>query len=276
MAEVTDGAAAPAEPVEEVKPAPGAEEQKPETGAADETAQPEQETTEQQEQRKQSKFQRRLDRQKTARIQAETERDLLKAEIAKRDAQSNQQPKNDGEPKREQFEDYESYLRAVAKYDAKQETAATLKADREAQSKNKPDAGKEKLAKDWVEREKTFQAATKDYETTVAPFIEEDLGSFAFEARQAILESEVGPNLLHYLATHSDDADRISGLSSVRQVAELGKLEIKVSAAPKKTTTAPAPITPVNGGKTSSKDVEKMSNDEYRAFRKTQGARWAR
>jgi hypothetical protein len=279
MPEVTQaGELAPAPAVEE-KPAPVAEEQKTET-AADVTADPEQETTEQQEAKKQSKFQRRLDRQKTARIQAETRAEIAERRVAELEAQSKPQPK-EGEPKREDFpDDYEAYLRAVARYDAKQETAATLKAEREArQGKEKQGteaARNEKLAKDWTEREKTFQAATKDYEETVTPFVDDELQSFSQQARMAIVESEVGPNLLFHLATHLEEAERIAGLSPVRQIAELGKLEDKISAPPKKTTSAPAPISPVNGGKTASKDISKMSQEEYEQHRKSQGARWAR
>lgn len=278
MPEVTQaGELAPA--VVEEKPAPVAEDQKTEP-AADVTAEPEQETTEQQEAKKQSKFQRRLDRQKTARIQAETRADIAERRVAELEAQSKPQPAS-GEPKREDFpDDYEAYLRAVARHDARQETAATLKAEREArQGKEKQGteaARNEKLAKDWTEREKTFQSATKDYEETVMPFVDDELQSFSQQARMAIVESEVGPNLLHHLATHLEEAERIAGLSPNRQIAELGKLEEKISAPPKKTTSAPAPITPVNGGKTASKDISKMSQEEYEQHRKSQGARWAR
>lgn len=283
---VQAGELAPVVP-EETKPAPAAEEQKTEQpAAAEETAQPE-ETTEQQEAKKQSKFQRRLDRQKTARIQAETRAEIAEKRLAELEAQSKPQPSGEKEPQRNDIDPktgaeytYEDYLRAVAKYDAKQETDKTLKAEREArQGKEKQGteaARNEKLAKDWTEREKTFQSATKDYEETVMPFVDDELQSFSQQARMAIVESEVGPNLLHHLATHLEEAERIAGLSPNRQIAELGKLEEKISAPPKKTTSAPAPITPVNGGKTASKDISKMSQEEYEQHRKSQGARWAR
>lgn len=261
-------------------PAPVADAQKTDTGATDETAQQtEQETTEQQEAKKQSKFQRRLERQKTARIQAETRAQIAEERIRELEARTQQQPKDDAEPKREAFEDYEAYLRAVAKHDAKQETAAALKAEREARQgkeKSTADAARsDKLAREWSEREKDFEAANKDYQKVVGPYVEEELSGLSYQARQAIVESDVGPGLLFHLANHPEDAERIADLSPVRQIAELGKLETKLSAAPKKQTNAPAPTSPVSGGKTATKDISRMTTEEYRAHRKSQGARWA-
>jgi hypothetical protein len=168
-------------------PAPAAEVQKATPATPEETVV--EETPEQQEARKQSKFQRRLERQKTARIAAETEAKLLREERdglrAKLESQGKQSQES-AEPKREDFADYEAYLRAVAKHDAKQETAAALKAEREAQAgkdkKEQDTAGSEKVAKAWSEREASFQAATKDYETVVEPFVAEDLKTFSKEA----------------------------------------------------------------------------------------------
>ena len=63
------------------QPAPGADEQKPIPTEAEDTSEVA-ETTEQQEAKKQSKFQRRLDRQKSARVAAETETRLLREQLA--------------------------------------------------------------------------------------------------------------------------------------------------------------------------------------------------
>jgi hypothetical protein len=262
-------------PVEEVKkdePAAVAEEPKTDDAVIEEPA--DAETTEQQEAKKQSKFQRRLERQKTARIEAETESRLLRERIAVLEAQGKPIQGND-EPQRDDFEDYESYLRAITKYDAKQVAAEALKTEREqAQGREKQSASQEKTAKAWVEREKAFQGVTKDYDDVVAPFVEEDLGSLSANARSLIVDSEVGPQLLYHLANHPEVMDRIADLSSVRQIAELGKLEDKLSTPAKKTTSAPAPANHVNTGKTGQKDPAKMDQTEYRAWMKANGSRF--
>lgn len=264
--------------VEELQKTPvaAAEEQKTDV-ATDESV--ETETTEQQEERKQSKFQRRLERQKTARIAAETENRMLRERLEKLEAQS-KPTQEDAEPKRDDFEDYESYLRALTKYDAKQTAAAELKAAREqAQTREKQSSevqAKEAIAKNWTEREAAFSNATPDYDEVTTSFAEEELGSFSYGARQMIVDSEAGPALLYHLATHPEDADRIADLSSVRQIAELAKIEDKLATSPaKKTSGAPAPASHVKSGATGSKDPAKMNQTEFRAWMKSQGSRFA-
>ena len=82
------------------QPAPGADEQKPKPTEGDDASEVvEAETTEQQEAKKQSKFQRRLDRQKSARVAAETETRLLREQLAKLEAKPAAEAS--GEPLRE-------------------------------------------------------------------------------------------------------------------------------------------------------------------------------
>lgn len=265
-------------------PAPAADDQKAKPAATDDTAETAAETTEQQEEKKRSKFQRRLDRQKAEKVAAQTEARLLREERdalrVKLDGKS--APQAESEPKREDFPDYETYLDAKTAWRVKQETSAALKTDREERQRGERQrqatAGQEKVAQDWVEREKTFQAATKDYETVVNPFVDEELGSYSEPARRAIVESEVGPQLLYHLASNPEVAERISDLSPLRQVAELGKLEATVAApAPKKAPGAPPPLKPTPQGHSTSGGIsESDSQQEYEQKRKAQGARWAR
>jgi hypothetical protein len=272
------------------QPAPGAEDQKPTPPASDADVQnPEEvtETPEQVEAKQESRRARSNARKAAALAEARAEAKLLREDrdrlTAKLEAQS-KAGQETGEPKREDFPDYEAYLRAVTKFDARQEREAAAKTEREAQQgkekQQQANAGSEKVAKAWAERETTFQAATKDYEEVVQPFADEDLQRLSQQARMSIVESEVGPALLYQLAAlaekNPDEFDRIADLSPVRQIAELGKLESKVSMPAKKTTTAPAPASTTSGGRTASKDLSKMSQEEYEAHRKSQGARWAR
>lgn len=277
------GSVPPAADVTAAQPAPGAEEQKPNLPPEGE-APPEtqEETTEQQEAKRQSKFQRRLDRQKTARIEAETRAKIAEERLAKLEAQSKPQQGSD-EPKEADFQDYTQYTRALAKWEAQQ----VLKADREESAKaregkekqQQANAGTEKVAKAWAERESSFQAANKDYIEVVTPFADEELQTLSKDARMAIVESDVGPALLHHLAKLANDDpaafERIADMSPVRQIAELGKLETKLTMPAKRTTNAPAPASPVGARASGQKDPGKMTDSEYKAWRKSQGARWA-
>ena len=64
---------------------------------------------------------------------------------------------------------------------------------------------------------------------------------------ETIQHSEIGPELAYYLGSNPKDADRISRLSPYLQAKEIGKIEAKLADNPpvKKTTSAPAPISPV-------------------------------
>ncbi len=64
-----------------------------------------------------------------------------------------------------------------------------------------------------------------------------------------IRESEIGPELLYHLGQNPAEAKRIAQLSPLSQAREIGKLETKLASNPpaKRTSSAPAPIAPLNG-----------------------------
>lgn len=64
---------------------------------------------------------------------------------------------------------------------------------------------------------------------------------------ETIQSSEIGPELAYYLGSNPKEAERISRMSPLSQAKEIGKIEAKLVLAPpvKKTTSAPAPISPV-------------------------------
>ena len=69
---------------------------------------------------------------------------------------------------------------------------------------------------------------------------------------ETIQHSEIGPELAYYLGSNPKDAERISRLSPYLQAKEIGKIEAKLADNPpvKKTTSAPAPISPVTARST--------------------------
>lgn len=278
------------------QPAPGADDKKPTVPASDADEQnPEaQETPEQQEAKRESRRARSNARKAQALADARAEAKLLREDRdrlnAKLEAQSKTQTET-GEPQRNGVNPktgteytFEEYLEARADWRADQRVDSRLKTEREAQQgkekQQQEKAGTEKVAKAWAERETSFQTTTKDYESVVTPFLDDELSKLSSQARKLIVESDVGPGLLYQLAkladSNSDEFDRIADLSPERQIVELGKLEGKVSGTAKKTTSAPAPANTTSGGRTASKDLAKMTQAEYEEHRKTQGARWAR
>ena len=64
---------------------------------------------------------------------------------------------------------------------------------------------------------------------------------------ETIQTSDVGPDVAYYLGSNPKEADRISRMPPILQAKEIGKIEAKLVSSPpvKKTSTAPAPISPV-------------------------------
>lgn len=64
---------------------------------------------------------------------------------------------------------------------------------------------------------------------------------------QAVQASDAGPDIAYYLGSNPKEADRISRLSPILQAKEIGRIEAKIATdvPVKRTTSAPAPISPV-------------------------------
>jgi len=92
---------------------------------------------------------------------------------------------------------------------------------------------------------------------------------------QTVMESESPEKLMIYFHANPEDVERIAKLSPARQAAEIGKLEDKLTTAPK-VSKAPAPITPIGKGNQKGSNFETMSQADYEAERKKRGAAWAR
>ena len=90
---------------------------------------------------------------------------------------------------------------------------------------------------------------------------------------ETIKASEIGPDLAYWLGSNPKEAERIARLSPLLQAREIGKIEAKLAAEPpqKKTSSAPAPITPVtaravNSGVTDTTDpraAKTLSTSEW-------------
>lgn len=73
------------------------------------------------------------------------------------------------------------------------------------------------------------------------------------EMANVIKASDIAVELGYYLGTNLKEAERISKLPAMQQIKELGKLEARLESAPPeptKVSSAPAPIKPIQGAKT--------------------------
>lgn len=182
------------------------------------------------------------------------------AEQKLREAEAKLNPKKEADasarPNKDDFTDAFEYAEKLAEWSAKQ---ALAKRDTEEAEKSAK-AEQAKVIAAWESRQNAFRAETPDYDAMVSS---SDI-QVSDQVRDAILESEVGPQILHHLASNPEIADAINAKSVAAALRQIGRLEAKfeerpaapaVKAAPEpakqapaKISTAPAPITPIKGG----------------------------
>lgn len=201
-----------------------------------------------------------------ARAEAKAERRVLKAleRIAPAPAQPQfQAPQVDAKPARRDGETDDAYLDRLTdwKLDQRDRASHQQKAQEQTQT----------LAK---KTESMYAEAAK-----LPGFDREEFDALPLTQAiaQALVDSDQTPQLMAYMTTHPEEVDRIAALSPARQAAEIGKLEVKVAAAPK-VSKAPAPINPIGsrGSAANSADLANLPMEQYIEARKKQGARWAR
>jgi hypothetical protein len=97
-----------------------------------------------------------------------------------------------------------------------------------------------------------------------------NLPQLAKDAAAVVVESDIGPQILHYLGANPDQAARIARKTPAQQAADVGRIEGELRAKSKtpqkipQITRAPSPPTPTQGrGSTPTVDPMKMSTKEW-------------
>lgn len=204
---------------------------------------------------------RERDYERNKRLEAEAELEKLKALIPATD-----------KPKREDFEDDESYFESLADWKIESKLRA-----KEAVVEKKSSEEIEKRAASEVEQEIEDIADRgrdkyNDFATTV---FDKDL-VLTQAMVEAIIPSDIAEEVLYYLGKNPDVSAAIGEMSPMRAAKEIWKIEEKLGAesvtpkavAPvKKLTNTPEPIVPPRGTGAVDKDPNQMSPKEYRAWR---------
>lgn len=166
--------------------------------------------------------------------------------------------------------DQDAYQKAVGEYNQAQ-TRKIL--DQERQDRELAQV-RARVEASWDEARKIhtdFDDVRAKVEGTPADMVPQFVTNY-------VVDSEKSGQVAYFLWTHPEESQRIAKLSPIRGIAELGKLEAKLTApeAPKvpvaestpERTGAPPPITPLNtsGAGSVNTDPSKMSFQELRAF----------
>lgn len=179
-----------------------------------------------------------------------------------------------GKPKQDDYASHEEWVEAIADWKLEaREKEKELKA-RETQVKT-----------EYQKQVSTFQEKVNEYKKSVDDFDDalSDVDDIPLGVgiQDGILSSDIGPEIMYELAKNRKELERINALSPLAAAREIGKIEARLAKTEssetkeiKKTTKAPAPITPV-GSKgtaslTKSLSSPNLTQAEYEAIRRKQ------
>ena len=187
--------------------------------------------------------------------QAEAEKQALEARL--QELESKQQPQAipqadpvGEKPQASQFNDAFEYAEALAEWSAEK---ALEQRDIQEQQR-KIEEQRNEVIKSWTQKLEAAKADLPDFDDMVAS----SQVQVRDEVRDAILESDVGPQILYHLASDDDYAQKLASMPTNKALKELGKLEVQferkeaqaeVKSEPVARSKAPAPIKPLTAGK---------------------------
>jgi hypothetical protein len=216
-------------------------------------------TDEQKEKKPNPKLERRFSeitkQREAARDEAKREREARESlEVRLKELEARVNPPNEvdavgEEPRPEQFSDMYEYAKALAEH-----TADKKLAERDQQDQNRKAAAEQEVKfKAWADRVNAAKSQLPDFDDMVQS---SDV-KVSDPVRDAIIESEYGPQILYYMAENAEFAKKLGDMSIVSAVREIGKIEAryerdaKVSAPDARAVVgksrAPAPISPLRG-----------------------------
>jgi hypothetical protein len=193
-----------------------------------------------------NRYERKL---KNVQVDEEAIRARVLQEVAAKSAAT------EDEPREEDFTDYGEFIKASARFAANQVIAKERENQKENETRSKfekeqsrRDDLAEKLDDNGHEKYHDF----KEVAESTGDLLRSKGLSFSPAMMGALLEAENSHDIVYFLGQNPDEALRLANLTPYAQAKEIGKLEDKLNAAPKKQISkAPAPITPVSTGKAS-------------------------
>lgn len=242
--------------------------QQPATGAEGQETQQEAKTFTQQE--LDEKVQRRVAKaERKAQAQIQELREQIEALKTSPKPADNQQPSK--EPQRSEFSSYEDYVEARAIFKAEQAAERRLQAEREARDTETKKAKQEESGKAFRAKvEAVIEKGNEkfaDFDAVINEAVEDGVIAIDSPMYHGLIDSDMGHEIAYWLAKNPAEAKRIAGLSAYRQVAEIGKLEDRLSAKQKPRET----MEPINSrGNVNSGLQDNMSTEAWMKAREKQ------
>ena len=179
------------------------------------------------------------------------------------------------EPQPSQFQDAFEYAKALSELNVEKVLAERDKAEADRRANEE----RNKVISAWTQKVEAAKAKLPDFEEMVASA---DV-AVNDAIRDAIIESDVGPELLYHLAQDTDYARKLAQMPVAKALKELGKLEARfeVKDEPEakpvaRQSKAPSPIRPLKAS-SSAADVPINANGEFHGtYQQWKEARLAR
>lgn len=213
------------------------------------------------------RFQQRVNEITRARREAERERDYWRQQAETRHHAAAQQSGPQGNEAPPSLEDYGYDMGkwSAAVVDHASRTAEARVAQQFQQQSYRQQ--QQTVEQEFEQRSQEYAKAHPDFDQAV------DTLSRSVQFHPAIVEaiglSAHGPAVVHYLAQHLDEADRIARLPAHIAAVQLGRLEAQLAMPRSKpVTNAPNPTPTVSGGSAARPGIKDgMSYEQYRAAR---------
>jgi len=214
---------------------------------------------------KKSRAQRRIER--LAREKRELEARIREL-TAKKDEPKEEPEKAGEEPNIDDYETFEEYEKALAEIEKKKNT------EEPTETEPNPDT-MTTITKEDVQD--ILRDGSEKYDDFKEKVMHKDV-PITEEILELAIDSEIGDEILYYLANNIEEAKEIAALDTKHLAKEIGKIEAKLeekkstAPKPKLKTEAPEPITPVEGAAAKARDPEEMSVEEYGEWLASQSA----
>ena len=210
------------------------------------------------------RFEKITKQREEARAEAQREREARESLEAKvKELESRSQPQKvepSEEPRPEQFTDMYEYAKALTDYKVDQR----LGEEKQKVEQAKAEAQRQQVINTWAKRVESAKAEMPDFEAMV--------GSadvvVSNEVRDAIFESDVGPQVLYHLAENPEIAEKLQGMTVTSALRTIGRLEAQFAKAETQTkpvvgkSKAPAPINPIRSA-ANGRDVNLTSDGNF-------------
>ena len=252
----------------ETESAPVVENPESEPATEESTSEPKAEDEAEEAEKPKDKLEKRFSKVTKRAQEAEAKAEQLESRLRELEARANPQPiaqtaNVDDKPQASQFNDAFEYAEALAEWSAEKALR-----DRDiAESQRKADEERNKVIENWNQKVAKAKSSMPDFDEIVAS----STTVVSDAVRDAIIESDVGAQILYHLASDDEYAESLSKMPAIKALKEIGRLEARFEAEDKpevkaRTVTqskAPAPISPLKGGKSAGADVLVDTNGEF-------------